>query len=366
MVLTSRLLNTLSVKTEYRDSAIVKTLLGDLFGMVPGARLSAQGLFAKGNLEVPALKCFAMLPSGRFLDIDEDAVFPMPKLGPGEYYFSAGLGKEQVEFECEGTSMVRPAYEYAVLTFEELKEHDMLPLIRLTVADGKCSIDENYIAPCLAAADDGRIAVHCTEIADRLEAVISHVNMDESRGKHLFIRYGVQLRNMAGTESLHRLVYTLSGLADTLDHFIFSHSDSCEDIPPFSCFDLEKWMQWLKGYVESAAQALDSLELEKREIDVEALKAQIEEDLTDKLKPELSESIAAELRDTLTREIEASIEDKLREFIDGTFAARTHDTLKEELQGELNAALYESLYKALYDALYTPPKDESEGFTPLI
>ena len=150
------------------------------------------------------------------------------------------------------------------------------------------------------------------------------------------------------------------------EHFIFSRNDSCEEIPPFSCFDLEKWMQWLKEYVGSAAQALDSLELEKRDIDVEALKAQIEEELTDKLKPELRESIAAELRDTLTRELEASIEDKLREFLDGTFAARTHDSLKEELQGELNAALYESLYKALYDALYTPPKNEDEGFTPLI
>ena len=366
MVLSSRLLNSLNKNIEHRNIMTIKTLLGDVFGVVPGGELSADGFFVKGNLEIPSLKCSALLPSGRYVSVDESVVFPIPKLDAGTYYLCVGIGKDEIEFECDDTLMVRPAYDFGILDFESLRQRDVIPLMRLLVSDGTCSIDEDFIVPHLVASDNDRILGLCAEIADMLEGVVSHDNVDEAYGKYLFVRYGVLLRGNLKDYPVSKLIQRLRDLADILDAFIFSPNDRHEDIPEFSYFDIERYLLWMRDYVKRAGEILDGLAMVKNELDVDALVARIEESVTGTLKPQLTEILTSELREALLQEMEARIDDRLREFIDGTFSARTHDTLKEELGNELNPALFESLYKALYDALYLPPAVEDENYLPLI
>ena len=366
MVLSSRLLNSLNRHYEHRNILTIKALLGDIFGVVPGAEMSAAGFFVKGNLEIPSLRCTAILPSGRYVSVDESVVFSVPKLDAGTHYFCVGIGKDELEFECDGILMTRPVYEYGILDFETLRQSDMFPILRLLVSDGVCSIDEGYIAPCLNTSDNGRILELCSAIADVLDAVASHVNMDEAHGKFMFLRYGVFLHRTMKDYSVSRLMQRIRGLADVLDDFVFSPNDRHEDIPELSYFDMEKWLLWMLDYVRRAGEILDSLATEKNELDIDALVAQIEAAVTGTLKPQLTEILASELREVLLREMEAGINDKLKDFLDGTFSARTHDTLKEELGNELNPALYGSLYKALYDALFVPSMEEDDNYVPLI
>ena len=366
MVLSSRLLNSLNKNIEHRNIVTIKALLGDIFGVVPGGEMSAAGFFVKGNLEIPSLRCSAILPSGRYVNVDESVVFHVPKLDAGTYYFCVGIGKDEVEFECEGTLMVRPVYEYRILDFDTLRQSDVFPIMRLLVSDGVCSIDEDYIAPCLNTSDNGRILELCSAIADVLDAVASHINMDEAHGKFMFLRYGVFLRRTMKDYSVSRLMQRIHGLADVLNDFVFSPNGRYEDIPEVSYFDMEKWLMWMQDYVRRAGEILDGIAAEKNELDIDALVAQIEGSVSGKLKPQLIDILTSELRDSLLKEIEARIDYRLKEFIDGTFSARTHDTLKEELGNELNPALYGSLYKALYDALYVPPAEEDDNFMPLI
>ena len=366
MVLSSRLLNNLNKNIEHRNIMTIKALLGDVFGVVPGGELSAEGFFVKGNLEIPSLKCSALLPSGRYVSVDESVVFPIPRLDSGTYYFCVGIGKDEIEFECEETLMVRPAYDFAILDFESLRQRDVIPLMRLLVSDGKCSIDDGFIVPRLVASDNGRLLGLCADIAGMLDAVVSHGSVDEAHGKYLFLRYCVFLRGSLKDCSVSRLVQRLHGLADLLDDFVFSPNDRHEDIAEFSYYDIEKWFLWMRDYVKRAGEILDGIVTEKKELDIDALVAQIEESVTGTLKPQLTEILTSELRESLMREMEAGIDARLKEFLDGTFSARTHDTLKEELVNELNPALYDSLYKALYDALYLPPAEEDDNFVPMI
>ena len=366
MVLTSRLLNNLNNNIEHRNIMTIKALLGDIFGVVPGGELSAGGFFVKGNLEIPSLKCSALLPSGRYVSIDESVVVPIPKLTSGIYYLCAGIGKEEIEFECEETVMVRPAYEFEIVDFESLRQRDVIPLMRLLVSDGTCSIDDGFIVPRLVASDNDRILGICADIADMLDTVASHPNVDEAHGKYLFVRYCVLLRKSLKDCSVSKLIQRLHALADLLDDFIFSPNDRHEDIEEFSYYDIEKWLLWMRDYVKRAGEILDGIVTEKTELDIDALVARIEESVTGTLKPQLTEILTSELREALMQEMEARIDEKLKEFLDGTFSARTHDTLKEELGNELNPALYDSLYKALYDALYLPPAEEDDNYVPLI
>ena len=364
--MSSQLLNRLNTNIEHRNIMTIKALLGDVFGVVPGGELSAEGFFVKGNLEIPSLKCFALLPSGRYVSIDEDVVFNMPKLGSGTYYLCAGIGKDEIEFECEDTLMVRPTYDFEILDFESLRQRDVIPLMRLLVSDGTCSIDDGFIVPRLVASDNDRILGLCAEIADVLEFVSLHDNVDEAHGKYLFVRYCVLLRRSLKDYSVSKLIHRLHSLADLLDDFIFSPNDRHEDIAEFSYYDIEKWLLWMRDYIKRAAEILDGLVPEKKELDIDALVAQITESVTATLKPQLTEILTSELRAALMQEMEARIDDKLKEFLDGTFSARTHDTLKEELDNELHPALYDSLYKTLYDALYLPPAEEDDNYVPLI
>lgn len=366
MVLSSRLLNNLNKNTENRNIMTIKALLGDIFGVVPGGDLSAKGFFVKGNLEILSLKCSALLPSGRYVSIDEDLVFPMPELDSGTYYLCAGIGKKEIEFECEDTLMVRPAYEFEILDFESIRHRDVIPLMRLLVSDKVCSIDDGFIVPRLVTSDSDRILGLCADIADMLDVVASHDNMDEAHGKYLFVRNCVLLRRSVKDYSVSKLIHRLHGLADLLDVFIFSPNDRHEDIAEFSYYDMEKWLLWLRDYIKRAGEILDGLAIDRNELDIDALVAQITEAVTVTLKPQLIEILSSELREAILQEMEVRIDDKLKEFLDGTFAARTHDTLKEELCNELNPALYDSLYRALYNALYVPPAEEDVNYIPMI
>lgn len=134
MEITAKTLIGLEEKLDFQRRVAIRAALGNTrMGMVPGSILSCNGSFFKNTFEIEHLQCKALLPSGRVVDADEQAIVPIPMLFGDRYYLTIGVGDGLVEFEKEGVAYTRPIYEYGLKTQEEVETEDVMPMMRFSV-----------------------------------------------------------------------------------------------------------------------------------------------------------------------------------------------------------------------------------------
>lgn len=353
---------------ELKQLLTIRAALGHRFGLMPNMTFNADGFFVDGSYEIPHLRCTAVLPSGMTVDVDEPVTVPMPGLGPGLYYLCAGYSSEEVTFEKGELTFSRPGYEYSVKTLEQVVGEDVIPLVRFRISDGECSVEPDFIPPCLLMSCDARLLGFRDRFVSSIQELIAHRNMRDRLGKYDFGRYFLHLQGISTKNTVDHFLQVCGELANALRFFVRQSVEEGteESVPQPSSYDVEKWLSWLESELKASIEYMDGLELEDEGIDVDALMAQIEARLAEKLTAELSESLGEKLREVLKEDVNARIDDVLKEYMDGTFRASLHDAVKSELSDELSGDLFDKLYQSLYEALYTPPEKEEDNYLPLI
>ena len=93
MELTTQTFTSLSEELDFRQQMALRAALGsNRMGLLPGAPFLNSGLFAKNKFEMARLRCLAVLPSGRLLDVDESVSVAIPMLYGDTYYLAVNLG----------------------------------------------------------------------------------------------------------------------------------------------------------------------------------------------------------------------------------------------------------------------------------
>ncbi|MBQ5377671.1 MAG: hypothetical protein IIU48_04025, partial [Prevotella sp.] len=155
MEITSQTFIGLEEKLDFQQQIAIRAALGSTrMGLLPGAILNCSGIFVKNTFEIERLQCMALLPSGKVVDADEPVVVAIPMLFGESYYLTISVGDGRTEYEKDGVPYIRPHYDYAIHTQEEVETNDVMPLMHFIVKDGVFSIDSDYIAPCLLMSGD--------------------------------------------------------------------------------------------------------------------------------------------------------------------------------------------------------------------
>ena len=385
MEITAQTFIGLEEKLDLQQRIAIRAALGSTrMGMLPGSELNCNGNFVKNTFEIDHLQCMALLPSGKLIDADEQAVITIPMLFGDRYYLTIGIGTTETEFEKEGIAYVRPHYEYALYTMEEVEEHDVMPLMRFSVSEGVFAIDTAYIPPCLLLSSDLRFAEYIMRYAEQLTTITSHQNLEDGDGKrallhYLFIMKGYNLKN-----SVHDFVMLLQEIAQAMSYYIMvPNTGQAMEMPEPSQVDVQVWLEWFDNYLTGAVTVLDKVVLEDHTIDYDALLRQAKEELYAQLHEELIVRLLSETKEELLRIVKDELENSLSrqtqvltEYIDNNLKP----TLQEEFQSELKRSLvameddlteklyerlYEELFEHLFNALYVP-EPEDEKFVPII
>lgn len=372
-------------KLDLQQRIAIRAALGSTrMGMLPGATLKCNGTFVKNTFEIDHLQCTALLPSGRILDADEQAVIPIPMLFGDRYYLTIGLGDTKTEFERDGIAYVRPHYEYALLTHDEVEAGDVMPMMRFSVKEGVFSIDTEYIPPCLLLTSDPRFADYVGKFVEQLTAITSHQNLEDGDGKrallhYLFIMKGYNLKN-----SVHDFVMFLQEITQAMNYYIITpNTEQPLEIPEPTQVDIQLWLDWFGNFLTGAVAILDKVVLVDKTIDYDALLKQAKAELYDQLHEELIVKLLAETKEELLKLVKEELQNALAQQTQ-TLTDYINDTLKPSLQQEFKAELksslavmeddlsekiyerlYEELFEHLFNALYVP-EPEDEKFVPLI
>ena len=354
-------------RLDYRQRVALRAALGSRrMGLLPDAEFRCNGMFVKNKLEISALRCMAVLPSGRIVDADEPVVVPIPMLYGSEYYLTIGVGNGQTEFESKDVPYRRPQYDYAVMTMDEMQQADVFPLMRFNVSDGAFSIDESYLPPYLLLSSDERFKTYIASIADTVASLAAHANLEEGEGKRMLRRYHFLLRGYHLQQSVYEFVQLTEEIAQAIDYYIVSpHSENPAQIPVPDPRDLQKWLGWFQSYLGAAASVLDGVVLEDNTIDYEALLAQAKQELYDRLNPELYEKLLLSVKDELREELRQTLSESLTAYINDTLRPDMEQTIGKQLFDDLFEKLYRKLYDDLYNALYVPEPEEKQ-FVPQI
>lgn len=350
-----------------RQQAANRAVNGNRFGLIPFTEFDNRGGFVRNKLEIERLTCMALLPSGKILHIDEKVTVSVPLVYGDEYYLACGFDKSEKSFEIRTVPFVRPEYTFGIYALDELEGTDLFPVMKFKVNDGIFSIDDSYIPPCLQLSSDDRFASWFGQIAEKVEILAVHPNLESGEGKLAFQRYAYRLKKYdpgLSTDSFLRLAYEI---AQAADYYIVSpNTDTPAEIRTCSVYDIVHWLNWFTEYLHSAATILDKVVLEDHSIDFDELKAQIKAELHEQLYPELYERIYSELKTKLYAEISEELTSRLTDYIEHRFKQELHDTLSKELSDELSPRLFDQLYDSLYKALYVPEEKEEEEYLPLI
>lgn len=369
MVLSSSAMSNYVENMEVRRRIAVSATLVGRFGVMAGLPFNAQGFFVKDHYEIPSLKCSAILPSGEIINADEDVCVTIPKLEPGDHYLCIGIGEKDKEFENGTNTYVRAMYDYSLVSLSDIDARKVFPVAKFSVQDNTIKIDKDYIAPCIQMSSDSRLLDWRDVITDSLEKILDHPNFCNDIAKGNIFNFLIRLRAINGVNDTCSFLQTTAELAQVINYFLIKPytSDETEtEVPEMSPYDCAKWLNWLESYMKSAQQVLDGVERTDNEIDIEALKREICESVTQTLRDELQEKIMASLRPAMEEEVDRRIKEILKDYIDGTVRTQMHDTLQDELSEGLKASLYDVLYNALYEALYVPEKKEEDNFMPMI
>lgn len=368
MELSSKTFTALDGNLHHRRVLSFRIASGGNYGIIPGTRFCADGIFAKGNFEIPLLECTAMLPSGEMLCINEPLVTPMPKLSEGEFFLCVAFGEGDVEYERDGIGYIRPEYTSRICSKDELEGSDLFPIMKFVVSSGMCSVIPSYIPPCFSMASLPAFGSFVQSVDGLLQRIISHRNMPEGDSKASLLRCRFELGALKVDSEVTALLSVTGKICGNVDYFVFSllKDGNRPVVPVVSNLDVADGFDSVCRYLEAALVVLDATPLVDDSIDYDKMKAEIAEDLRGRLVPELTGSITASLREALNADIEAKLAVSLKDYLDGTFRQQLESSLRTTLSEELSKSLYESLYKALYDALFVPVKEETQVFIPNI
>lgn len=372
-------------KLSIQQRIAIRAALGSTrLGMLPGAILSCDGTFVKNAFEIEHLQCTALLSSGRIVDASEQVAVTIPMLFGDRYYLTIGLGDTNTEFEKDGVAYVRPHYEYAVQTREEVEAADVMPLIRFSVKEGVFSIDADYIPPCLLMTSDPRFAEYVEKYVGQLTTISSHQNLEEGDGKRALLHYLFIMKGYSKKNSVHDFVMLLQEIAQAVNYYIITpNTEQAVEIPEPVQIDIQLWLEWFGNYLTGSVAILDKVVLVDNTIDYDALLKQAKQELYTQLHEELIVKLLSETREELLKlvkeELQNSLEQQtqtLTDYINNTMKPdlleQMQTTLKhslsileDNLSEKIYERLYEELFEHLFNALYVP-EPEDEKFVPLI
>lgn len=368
MELTAAAMSMLDENLDFRQLAAMRTVLAGRHGLLPGAPFNCNGTFVRNNFEISNLRCMALLPSGWMVDVDESVAITIPMLYDSTYYFSVGLSENLKDFEHQDVEYLRPEYSYQILTAEELKITQSLALIRFTIKDGTFNIDSSYIPPCLMMVSSEKFELYQNKISDLLSALETHPNLPEGGSKLAIGFYNSHLRNRGGMFEVKTFVELLSDLHRDLNHYILEpHKDEVGNNPVMECDlnDVQLYLEWTVKQLEKAKTVLDNNPVENTKPDYDELKAIIRKELMEELKPLLEEKIHNEV-EAVRNDIQQQVSDALKDFLSGEFRRKLYAELNAELADSLYQKLYDALYRALYGALYREEEVVTDDFMPMI
>lgn len=366
MELTRETFSQLENSLDHRQQLALRIALGShRFGLVPGSKFNCQGSFVKNSFEIPGLRCQAVLPSGRIIDVDESVTVKIPILYGEEYFLGVYIDKELHVYERDGVSRLRPVYNFSICSMNDLKSQDIFPFVRFSVKDGLFSLDSSYIPPTLFISESGQFKLFIEKVKEKLKSILAHSNFEEGEGKRTILRYLFLFNNINDSEETKVFISLTQELAQALEYYIIHpNTGKTTDIPFPEYRDIQQWLNWVLSFLNQTSSVLDSIELKDNSIDYEALLQQAKQELYERLKPELLEKIPEEVREKLYREIIDKIKDNLPQYLIEKLSKQKSE-LTKELSELLTPKLFDELYEKLYDALYVEP-ERDEDFIPLI
>ncbi len=385
MEITAQTFIGLEEKLDFQQQIAIRAALGSTrMGMLPGAILSCEGSFVKNSYEMEHFQCMALLPSGRIIDANEQAIVTIPMLFGDSYYLTVGISDTMTEFEKEGVAYIRPHYEYSIQSLQEVEGDDVMPLIHFILDDGVFSIDTEYIPPCLLLSSDKHFSDYLEQYVELVTKITSHENLVEGEGKRALLHYLFILKGYNMRNSVHDFIMMLQEVAQAIDYYIITpNSDQKVDIPQPSQVDINIWLKWFESYLQGAVTVLDKVVLEDNVIDYDALLRQAKAELYAQLHEELIVKLLSEAKEELLtmvrNELQSSIQQQtltLTDYVNNNLKPdvqsmllsemqRTLDKVRDEVSDKLYDQLYSVLFEHLFNALYVPEK-ENENFVPLI
>ena len=359
MEITAQTFIGLEEKLDFQQQIAIRAALGSTrMGMLPGVTLNCEGIFVKNTYEIERLQCMALLPSGRIIDADEQAVVPIPMLFGESYYLTVGIGDTKTEFEKEGVAYVRPHYEYAIKPLEEIEQSDVMPLVHFIVKEGVFSIDTDYIPPCLMMPSDPHFAGYLERYIQQMTTISEHSNLEEGDGKRAMTRYLFVLKGFSHKNSVHDFIKQLQEIAHAIDYYIIRpNSDQIIDVIEPSQVDIRMWLEWFYNYLQGAVTLLDKVVLVDNSIDYDALLRQAKAELYAQLHEELIVKLLQETKEELMKLVKEELENSLdaqtrtlTDYVNNTMKPQLHDQLQAEAKTEM-ARMKDDLSERLYDHL---------------
>lgn len=330
-------------------------------GILPDEKFDCTGNFVKNVLEIPHFRCLALLPSGQIIDAEEDVSVKIPILYGNKYYLTVGVGKEKITFDKKEVTLMRPQYVYGIHTLEEVEQSDLMPVMKFIVADGRFSINKNYIPPCLLINANEQFGNYVKQYTETLDSISSHANLEEGEAKRCILHYKFVLESYDPRHSTCELMQFLQEIAHALEyHIVRPNSENKPEIPSYTPYDAEEWLNWFDNYLKGMVTILDNVVLEDHSIDYEQLKEDLRKEIYDRVYPELYEQIKKEILERFNPDMEKQIKEALTNYVDQDLRQQLDESLTEKLDKSLQEQLYPRLYDTLYDALYVPVEEEEE------
>lgn len=345
-------------------------------GRLPGTPFSTDGMFVNGSFEIEHLQCTALLASGMVVSVDERASVTIAGIQSDKAYMTVGFGNKMTEFEAHDTPFVRPTYECHLMTLDDIENVPdaqnnayafTCPIVRFNIANGRISVDRDYIAPCLVVATDSRLTAYRDSLQRQLEQIASHKNMEDGDARRALLQYAFRLKCFNTKHTVEHFMELLYEVAMAVGYYIYGPdpSSSTQPIMAWSQYDVQLWLAWFEDYLNKALGVVENTVPVDNSIDYDALCEKLRREIYAMVKDDMEARID-EARTQIKDELHMTLSTALRQYIDGTFRETLHNTLSAELEDILSRTLYTSLYQALYDALYTPQTEDNDSFMPLI
>ncbi|MFR9650577.1 MAG: hypothetical protein SNG35_00940 [Rikenellaceae bacterium] len=366
--LTPELFVALESGIERRRESMV-TIMGDeVAGVIPYSRFECEPTFVRKSVEIAHLRCLAMLPSGRLLDVDEAVVLQMPMLYGEEYYLTVSEESETTTSYSErGVDLLKPNYIYAINTLADIEEsRQQIPLVKFNVRDGVFSIATEYIPPFIQLNSHDEFGRFVATCSDLLSGIAEHANFESGEGQRTFIRYAFMFKHYNLNSRVKDLVALTIEITMALNYYIVEPNNQTPlKVEGCSIYDIVRWMKLFIEYINGASSILDGVVLEDKSIDMDRLKAEIKAELHEQIYEELFQRLYSDMSVKLREEITEEIRGAVVGYINDELRDVLHRNLKVELSDEMTAKLFDELYVKLYDALYVKPEEEEE-FIPIM
>lgn len=383
MELTPAVFRNLEGDLSQRQKVMVRAALADgRIGILPETDVCVDGAFVRKTFEMTGMRLTALTASGEILAVDADLQCQLPKLSDGVYLLCVGASAEhRRQYERDGIQYEAPAYELSVVyeTDAEALAGDVIPVKRMVVADGTLTIDARYIVPALAMSADARFCEYRDRIAAKLEAIATHVNMDEGDCKRTLLQLLFRLRSLKGNRMVRDLTDLLQEIGMAVQYYVLGQLgktlEECPEAPRTLDADArrEPWqhniaafLDWMEEYLTSMLQIMEKVVIVDNTIDYEKLKAELREDIYAALREEVYEKMIQEMHDKLHGELTDELLAEVKRLIDEELEPRLQEKLNEGLYNSLYPALYDALYNALYAILHQEEMDARPSFMPLI